>query len=117
MQRAKLYFYPTTISYNGTEFKYKDWIECYPNDEEYVDTDLKPEQKSYSLTITVFKDYSHATCLDTRISFTGILILLGIAPILYYSKYKNTANIYIYVSEPVAIITEIKNLMGMQYKL
>ena len=75
-QRARLYFDPTSPSYEGIDFKAEDWTECYPDAEEYVDDNL-PMPKLQGLPITVFKDASHATCLDTRRSVTGILIMLG----------------------------------------
>ena len=74
--RGKLYLDPSPISYEGIDFKDEDWTECYPDADEYID-DNAPEPKVDTVPITVFKDASHATCLDTRRSVTGILILLG----------------------------------------
>jgi len=60
---------------------------------------------------------SHATCLDTRRSVTGILILLRNAPIFFYSKRQNTVESPTYGSELVAMNIAIENLLGLRYKL
>ncbi len=83
--RGKLYFDPSPISYEGIDFKDEDWTECYPDAEEYTDENAL-EPKVDTVPITVFKDASRA-CLDTRRSdtrrsVTGVLILLGNAPIV-----------------------------------
>lgn len=114
--RGKLYLDPSPISYEGIDFKDEDWIECYPDAEEYIDENA-PEPKVDTVPITVFKDASHATCLDTRRSVTGILILLGNAPIFFYSKRQNTVESSTYGSELVAMRIAIENLLGLRYKL
>ena len=65
----------------------------------------------------MFKDASHATCLDTRRSVTDIFILLGNAPIFSYSKRQNTVESSTYGSELVAMRIAIENLLGIRYKL
>jgi len=66
---------PSPISYEGIDFKDEDWTECYPDAEEYTDEN-SPVPKVDTVPLTAFKDASHVTCLDTRRSVTGILILL-----------------------------------------
>jgi len=70
-----------------------------------------------TVPLTVFKDASHATCLDTRRIVTGILILLGDAPIFFYSKRQNTVESSTYGSELVAMRVAVENLLGLRYKL
>ncbi len=65
----------------------------------------------------MFKDASHATCLDTRRSVTGILIFLENATIFIYSKRQNTVESSTYGSELVAMRIAIENLLGIRYKL
>ena len=48
----------------------QDWTECYPNAEEYIDENA--EMNVDTAPITVFKDASHAFCLDTRRSVISI---------------------------------------------
>ncbi len=114
--RGKLYLDPSPISYDGIDFKDEDWTECYPDAEEYIDENA-PVPKIDAVPITVFKDASHATCLDTRRSVTDIFILLGNAPIFSYSKRQNTVESSTYGSELVAMRIAIENLLGIRYKL
>jgi len=104
------------MSYEGIDFKDEDWTECYPDVEKYIDENA-PEPEVDTVPITVFKDTSHAPCLDTRRSVTGILILLGNAPIFFYSKRQNTVESSTYGSELVAMRIAIENLLGLRYKL
>ena len=107
---------PSPICYEQIDFKEEDWTECYPYAEEYVDKNAQ-EPKVDTVPVTVFKDASHLTCLDNRRSVTGILILLGNAPIFFYSKRQNTVESSTYGSELVAMRIAIENLLGLRYKL
>ena len=59
--------------------------------------------------MTVFVDADHAGDRATRRSFTGILIYVNRAPIIWYSKKQNTVESSTFGSEFVAmrIATEI----------
>ena len=107
---------PSPISYEGTDFKDEDWTECYPDAEEYSNANA-PEPDVDTVPITMFKDASRATCLDTRRSVTGILILPGNAPIFFDSKRQNTVESSTYGSELVAMRIPIEHLLGLRYKL
>ena len=107
---------PSPISYDGLDFKDEDWTKCYPDAEEYIEENSS-EPKVDTVPLTVFKDASHATCLDTRRSVTGILILLGNGPFFYFSKRQNTLENSTYDSELVAMRYFIKNLLRLLYKL
>ena len=96
--------------------KDEDWTECYPDAEEYIDK-KSPKPKVDTVPLTVFKDASHAACLDTRRSVTWKLILLGNAPIFFHSKRLNTVKSSTYGSELVAMRIAIENLLGLRYKL
>ena len=75
-----------------------------------------PEQpKGNSVNITVFVDADHAGNRATHHSFTGIFIYVNRAPIIWYSKHQNTAEMSTFGSEFVAmrIATEITG--GLRY--
>jgi hypothetical protein len=74
-----------------------------------------PEPKGNSVNITVFVDADHAGDRATRRSFTGILIYVNRAPIIWYSKKQNTVESSTFGSKFVAmrIATEITE--GLQY--
>ena len=114
--QAKLFLYPTPMSHEVINFKENDWTKCYPYAEEYI-YEKTPETKVEYLSITVFKDASHAMCLDTRQIITGFLIFLGSAPIFYYSKRQNTVEISIYGSEIFAMRILIEHLLVIHYKI
>ena len=99
------------------EFRDEDWTECYPDAKEYIDTERTPKSKVKSFPITVFKDVSNATLPDKRQSVTDIFILLGSAPILFYSKIENKAERSTYGSEVVATRIAIELILGLRYKL
>ena len=86
---SNIYINPTPIYHNVIKFKDEDRTEWYPDDEQYVDTELTHKTKVYSLTIMVFKGSSHANFLDTTQSVTGIFIPLGGFPKFYYSQRQN----------------------------
>ena len=70
-----------------------------------------------SLPITIFKYASYANDLDTRSSVTGVMILLGTAPIILYSKHQNTVGSATYGSEIITTRIAIENLIGLRFKI
>jgi hypothetical protein len=75
-----------------------------------------PEQaKGNSVNITVFVHADYAGNRATRRSFTGILIYVNRAPIIWYSKKQNTVESSTFGSKFIAmrIVTEITE--GLQY--
>ena len=61
-----------------------------------------PTPRTNKLALTIFKDASHATCLVTRRSVTGIIVVLGSTIIKWYSKRQNTVETATYGAELVA---------------
>ncbi len=114
--RAKLYFDPSPMNLDGIEFREEDWTEQYPFAEEYVNEDA-PEATGEALQVTAFVDASHATCLTTRRSVRGILVMVGHAPVYYYSKHQNTVETSTYGSELVALRIAVEAILGIRYKL
>ena len=73
------------IAFGTVAYKDENWTECYPHTEEYIDGNV-PESQVDTETLTVFKDASYTTCLDTRRSVTEIFILLENVPIFFYKS-------------------------------
>ena len=84
--KGKIYLDTKPIFYDGIELIDEHWTKCYPYAEEYIDTERTLDPKVKSLLVKEFQEARHATCLDIRQSVTGILILLGYAPIIFHSK-------------------------------
>ena len=72
--------YTKPVDHSDIPFTKCNWEEQYPNAEETIPYDmLEPIGKP--VKITVFCDASHADCLVTRRSTTGILIFVNGTPI------------------------------------
>lgn len=66
-------------------FQECDWRDFYSDASENVPENL-PDPRVKEVSITCFVDASHASDLKTRRSYTGILIFVNRAPIIWYSK-------------------------------
>ena len=77
------------VNLSNIPFTKCNWEEQHPNAEETIPYDM-PEPLGKLVKITVFCDASHADCLVTRQSTTGILIFVNGTPIRWYSKRQNT---------------------------
>ena len=73
-----------------------------------------PEPLGKLVKITVFCDASHADCLVTRRSTTGILIFVNGTPIRWYSKRQNTVESSTYGSEFVAMRIATEMLLALR---
>ena len=93
-----------------------NWEEQYPNAEETLPYDM-PKPLGKPVKITVFCDASHADCLVTRRSTTGILIFVDGTPIRWYSKRQNTVESSTYGSEFVAMRIATEMLLALRTTL
>ena len=115
--KAKLVF--DTRSLLEPSFKEKvehGWGELYPNATEELPPDM-PEPKMKAITITAFYDASHASCLITRRSVTGIVLMLNNTILRCTSKRQNTVESSTYGSEMVAARLAVEQVMDLRYKL
>jgi hypothetical protein len=87
---------------------HSNWMEFYPDASEEIPKDLPPE-KGPRVRMTVYVDADHTYDLVTRISITGILVMLNNTPIRWISKSQKTVETSTYGSELVSsrIATEL----------
>ena len=76
-----------------------------------------PEPRGKPVQINMFCDASHASCLASRRSTTGIVIFLNGAPVTWYSKRQNTVESSAFGSEFVALKIATEMNEGLRYKL
>ena len=69
------------------------------------------------MNITVFVDADHAGDRATRRSFTGILIYVNRAPIIWFSKKQNTVETSTFGSEFVSMRVATEITEGLRYRL
>lgn len=79
--------------------------------------DNAPPPRGASVQINVYVDSDHAGNKVTRRSQTGILILLNMAPINWFSKRQNTVESSTFGSELIALKIATEQIMGLRYKL
>ena len=116
--KARLLFDDSDPTLEGIKFEVEnDWTDIYPDAQESIPDDMPSPKTLKKLKITVFVDASHATCLTTRRSVTGIIICIGKTPIKWYSKRQNTVESATYGSELVAARIAVELLMEIRYKL
>ena len=92
-----------------------DWTELYPDAKEELPPDM-PEPKGKAVK-TVYFDADHAHDLETRMSVTGVLLMLNSTPIQWYSKRQSTVETSMYWSELVAARIATELTIAMRYKL
>jgi hypothetical protein len=64
---------------------HSNWVEFYPDASKEIPKDL-PCEKGPRVRMTVYVDADHTHDLFTRISITGILVMLNNTPIRWISK-------------------------------
>ena len=92
------------------------WKELYPGAKEEEPPD-RPEPLMKPMSITGIYDASHAPCLVTRISVTGIALLVNNMVIRCISKRQNTVESSTYGAEMVAGRLAVEQIMDLRYKL
>jgi hypothetical protein len=87
---------------------HSNWMEFYPNASEEIPKDFPPEKRP-RLRKTAYVDADHAHNLVTRISITGILVMLNNTTIRWISKRQKLVETSTYGSELVAsrVATEL----------
>ena len=93
-----------------------DWKAFYGDIEEEAPLNA-PEPLGEAVKLTCFVDANHAGNVVTRRSHTGVIILLGITPIVAFSKRQNTVETATFGSEFVAMRIARDLIMGLRLKL
>ena len=92
------------------------WGELYPNATEELPPDM-PIPKMKPVRITSIYDASHAPCLVTRRSVTGIVLMVNNMILRATSKRQNTVETSTYGAEMVAGRLAVEQVMDLRYKL
>ena len=90
--------------------------ELYPDAAEQIHHNM-PEARGVAVNINVFVDADHAGNKVTRRSHTGIILMINMAPILWYSKRQNTVETSTFGSEFVALRITTELIKSLRYKL
>lgn len=101
--QSKLVFDSDPIDFSDVYFPDHEWEQFYPDAEEDVAPLNAPKPRGKVIQVNMFCDAAHATCFKTRRPTTGIIVFLGNAPILWYSKRQNTIEPSTFGSEFVAL--------------
>ena len=94
-----------------------EWREFYGDVAEELPAVNMPEPLGKPVQVTCFVDADHAGNLITSRSYSGILILLQNAPILWYSRRQNTVETSSFGSEFVAMRIAKEMIEAIRYKL
>ena len=107
-----------TRQVNLDKFKSVDhnWNELYPGAREELPENM-PKPKMRPVSLLAYFDASHAPCLLTRRSVTGIVIMLNRTIIRCTSKRQNTVESSTYGSQMVSARLCVEQIMDMRYKL
>jgi hypothetical protein len=95
---------------------HSNWMEFYPDAGEEIPKDLPPE-KGPRLMMTVYVDADHAQDLVTKISITGILLMVNNTPIRWISMRQKTVETSTYGSELVASRIATELILEVRYML
>ena len=90
--------------------------ELYPDAQETLPHDI-PEPRGEEVDINVFVDADHAGNRITRRSHTGIILMVNMSPVSWYSKRQNTVETSTFGSEIVALRNAIELIDSLRYKL
>ena len=90
--------------------------DLYPDAEEQVPHNM-PEPRGEEVDVNVFVDADHAGNRVTRRSHTGIIIMINMAPIIWYSKKQNTIETSTFGSEITALRIATELVESIRYKL
>ena len=124
--RSKIALNPTPIAWDDTaddtDFtetpreRRRIMEQLYPDAFEDLPPNM-PEPLGKPVQINAFFDADHAGDRVTRRSQTGIIIFLGMAPIMWYSKRQNSVEVSSFGSEFVAMRIGTEMLKALRYKL
>ena len=91
------------------------WAPFYPDAREEIPANA-PKPLGKAVQVTVFVDSEHAGDLITRHSWTGILIYVNRAPIIWYSKCQNSVETSTFGWDFTALKTGIEMIKGLRFK-
>jgi hypothetical protein len=115
--KSRLVYDTNIIDVADKDFAVAIWLEQYPDAGKTPPYDMpEPLGKMVKIT-TAFCDASHADCLVTRKSTTGILIFVNSTPIRRYSKRQNTVESSTYGSKFVAMRIAKEILLALRTHL
>ena len=114
--KTSLVFDDTNPQFDESRFNDGEWGEYYGDVHEPVPPNA-PELRGKAVSMTCFVDASHAGCQATRRSWTGVLIYVNRAPIMWYSKRQNTVETSTFSSEFIAAKIAVEIIEGLRYKL
>ena len=93
-----------------------DWFWSYPEAEEALPHNM-PKPRGQPVKFWGYFDASHASCLKTRQSITGILLFINSCPIHWYCKRQNTVETLTYGSEFIAGRIAVESIINFRYRL
>jgi hypothetical protein len=93
-----------------------DWRDFYGDVSEELPPNM-PEAKGQPVVVSCFVDANHAGNMITRRLYTGILIYVQNAPIVWFSKRQNTVESSSFGSEFVALQAAKDMIVAIRYKL
>ena len=112
--KSKMVFDPTPMDHGPCEAQ--DWSDFYKPYQEVIPPD-QPEPRGKAIQSTCFVDSDHAGDAVNRRSRTGVLIYIGMAPIVFYSKKQGSIETSSFGSELSAMKTAVELIEGLRYKL
>ena len=104
---------PDFSKYKTTTY---DWFRSYPEAAEALPHNM-PEPRGEQVKLWGYFDASHASCLKTRRSVTGILLFINSCPIHWYCKRQNTVETSTYGSELIAGRIAVESIIDFRYRL
>jgi hypothetical protein len=107
---------PTYIGISEDRFSNPDWTAFYPEAKDELPLDM-PKPLGKHVLMSCFVDADHAGDKVTRRSYTGIIILLNNAPIMWICKRQNTVETSTFGSEFIALKAATEHIEGLRYKL
>ena len=112
--KSKMVFDPTPMQHDSQPDH--DWSDFYPDYKETIPHNM-PEPRGHALQMTCMCDSDHAGDSVSRRSRTGVLVLCGMAPIIWYSKKQGSIESSSFGSELSAMKTAMELVEGLRYKL
>ena len=114
--KAKLVFDTRDFIEKTEDVEVTGWKELYPNAEEEMPPDM-PVAKMKPVNVTGLYDASHAPCLVTRRSVTGIVLMVNNTVLRCTTKRQNTVESATYGAEMVAGRLAVEQVMDLRYRL
>lgn len=115
--RVRIKIDPSDPVYDDFEFVENIWTGLYKDAIELLDPRNPKALNNLELLITIMVDASHASCLVTRRSVTGIIVFVGQTPVAWYSKRQNTVESSTYSSELVAFRIAVEKAIAIRSTL